>query len=205
MAGDWVQTSWLKPWLSSAGVILAADGAADLVIESGCIPDYLVGDLDSASVEARAISKTVVELEDQDFTDCEKLLQFATSIGINQLVLCGAQGSRIDHMLHALHCVARWEGDCLIAYEKMLARVLLGPATFQFWAAGTVSVIPLEFCGDVSVLGVQWPVNLADMKPTGFSSISNRGHGEVTVSLASGVLVVIWEYDGLPPPIDHEL
>jgi thiamine pyrophosphokinase len=198
LAGDRVSRPWLDRWLQEADFIFAADAGADLVLRAGRRPDLLVGDFDSVSPEGLASAKEVLKAEDQDFSDCEKLLGAALDRGIEDLVLCGLEGTRIDHGLHAVHSVARWPGRCLLAYETMLGRILAGPETLTISCNGVVSALPITDCRGVTMEGVRWPLDKAVMSPERFSSISNASEGTATISVLEGSLFTLWAYDGSP-------
>jgi thiamine pyrophosphokinase len=198
LAGDRVNLDWLEPWLREADRIYTADGGADLVLKAGFRPDVLLGDLDSVSPAGLASAKKVVRIENQDFSDSEKLLQFALAEGAEELVLCGLEGTRTDHALHAIQSSAKWQGRCLLAYESMLGTLLRGPESLNVKTRGTVSALPLTECEGVTISGVRWPLQAVKMSPLGFSSISNETEDIARLQLQSGCLMVLWTYDGRP-------
>jgi thiamine pyrophosphokinase len=198
LAGDRVNLAWLGQWIRQSTLTIAADGGADLIRKAGYQADVIVGDLDSVTEETKQLGKCIVEMPDQNFSDCEKLLQYITSQEIQSVTLCGLEGSRIDHTLHAIHSVARWPGTCLLAYENTLARIIRTGELITVQTRGTLSALPLESCRGVTMSGVRWPLNLVEMSPLGYESISNEAMGSATVSIREGTLLVSWSYDGCP-------
>jgi thiamine pyrophosphokinase len=82
--------------------ILAADGAAELMLGIGIMPNAIIGDLDSfKNIEGRSdISSEIVKIEDQDTTDFEKCLNYATAKGYRNILILGFHGGDLEHTLN---------------------------------------------------------------------------------------------------------
>ena len=86
--------------LDKATSILACDGAANTLIEKGCIPDIIIGDLDSLSDKNREEYKNRIILkDDQSQNDLRKAINYAIDNNINAISILGASGKREDHMI----------------------------------------------------------------------------------------------------------
>src|ERR1043165_9573712 len=95
----------LKAWAESAELVVAADGAADRLLEVGVRANIIVGDLDSLTSDPG--SSQVIRVQDAESTDCDKLLRWARDEGHVDLTLAGVEGDLLDHMLSTLSsCVA---------------------------------------------------------------------------------------------------
>ncbi|HWD41918.1 MAG TPA: hypothetical protein VG944_23965, partial [Fimbriimonas sp.] len=142
LAGDRLKPEWLRPWVDSADVVIAADAGADFVVAADRVPAVLVGDLDSVSEKTRQIVPLVAEHQEQESSDCDKLLAHVRSMGSESVTLCGAEGRRIDHMVATLGSAARSDLRVTIAYEEMIAYVLRGPVDIRLAHQGLVSLLP---------------------------------------------------------------
>jgi thiamine pyrophosphokinase len=198
LAGDLANADLVRLWAESADVVLAADGGADHLVAAGIRPDATVGDLDSISDRGRDASRLLIGVEDQDHSDCDKLLQFAEESGFSSITLVAATGRRVDHMLGALFSAARSRMNVSIAYDCLYARILRGPVKREIEARGMFSLIPLTPCEDVCLDGVSWPLLDARLEPQGLISLSNKALGHVRIEIGSGSGVAFVEFDGKP-------
>lgn len=100
---NWPQN--LKAELKKADVIFGVDRGSLLLEELGIIPDVAIGDFDSLkSAELAKIEKTVADIRYstpiKDLTDSELMIKVAfEEYQVDELVIFGATGGRIDHFL----------------------------------------------------------------------------------------------------------
>ena len=98
--GEFPTHSIPLPILDKATSILACDGAANTLIEKRCIPDIIIGDLDSLSDKNREEYKNRIILkDDQSQNDLRKAINYAIHHNINTISILGASGKREDHMI----------------------------------------------------------------------------------------------------------
>lgn len=88
-----------EPWL------IAADRGLEFFEKNGICPDMAVGDFDSLSVEGQNYLKTLTDTEvirlrpEKDDSDTQSAACFAMDRGAKRIVILGATGNRIDHLL----------------------------------------------------------------------------------------------------------
>lgn len=183
-------------------IVLAADGALDHALAAGLTPAGLVGDLDSISPEGLAWAQhhaTITRHDtDKDHTDTELALQVAVELAPQRLVLLAGGGDRLDHSLAAIGALGHpsltsipeidgWWGD-------QRFHVLHGPGklTLAVETAGVVSLLATHGqAGGVTVTGVRWPLDDADLAPLVGHGVSNEVVDEhVEIRLHQGVLTV---------------
>lgn len=86
-------------------VYMAADSGMEFYYRNHLKPDIIVGDFDSVTGEALSFFKEQEgilfrELNPmKDDTDTESALRLAIEMGANEIVILGATGSRLDHVL----------------------------------------------------------------------------------------------------------
>ncbi len=83
-------------------VLVCADGGLRHAKKLQVIPEYIVGDFDSSTVELREQykrSSQIVHITRQSDTDMEKAIKFAMKLKATHLVLMGADGGRLDHAI----------------------------------------------------------------------------------------------------------
>lgn len=182
--------SQLEAWVRSANFVLAADGAYDRLKEIGFEPNLVVGDMDSIS---GIPSENSVLDSDQDSSDCDKLLAYATKLGHSEITLVSIEGDRTDHLLGTLGSCLRSPLTVRLALRTGAAWVLRGPCYFRLNAArgDILSLMPVEACQGVDFSGVEWPLVDVEMAPSLFVSLSNRAvEDQVEVRLGEGSAVL---------------
>lgn len=90
--------------------IICADGGAEAAKKLNLKPDVIIGDLDSVSNETLKYFSDVeiIQLRRQNDTDVEKCLKYAIRKKIKEVVLVGATGDRLDHMICNLGIVIKY-------------------------------------------------------------------------------------------------
>lgn len=181
----------LAEWARTADVILAADGAADRLLQAGIEPTTTIGDLDSLSSVLGL--KRVIQDPDQETSDCDKLLNLANRIGHRAITLAGVEGDRLDHVLSTFASAAKCGLAVRLVLRDGIAHVLRGPGVYLFDAipGERVSLMPLERCEDLHLSGVAWPLEGGVLSALGQVSISNQvSAARIEVRLASGAAVL---------------
>ena len=87
-----------------ANMTICADGGAKHIINSGVVPDVIVGDMDSIDKNIlKAYEDMHIEIcmhpVKKDKTDTELAVDYAISHGATDITLLGATGTRLDHTL----------------------------------------------------------------------------------------------------------
>jgi thiamine pyrophosphokinase len=83
--------------------LIAADGAANVLVDIGIGPEFIVGDLDSVTQQTIDHLRGTTELiheTDQDSTDFEKALRFANSQLWHHVLVIGMHGGDLEHTLN---------------------------------------------------------------------------------------------------------
>lgn len=103
--------------------IFAADGACLALLKNGIIPDFIIGDLDSFSIED-VISKgypkeKIIKISDQETNDFEKTLKFAAELGYKNILILGIHGGLYEHSLNNWSVLSRYSKYMnLTIYDK---------------------------------------------------------------------------------------
>lgn len=189
--------------LSDADLIVAADGGVDWLESVGISPHRVVGDLDSASVgsvDRMATARIPIDRHpiDKDASDVELSLHAARAAGANEIVILGALGGVLDHLLaNVLLLGSDAAAGCSVrlVHGTTAARLLVGPghALLHGPPGSRVSLLAVgSAAGGVTTLGLRWPLDTERLEAG-----STRGLGNVVdappaeVRLADGRLLVI--------------
>ncbi|NOX89589.1 MAG: thiamine diphosphokinase [Calditrichaeota bacterium] len=107
--GEGLHKRRLKQALRDVSAVIAADGGANYCRKNNVIPDYIIGDLDSISIDHTQISPEteLIRIDDQYSTDLEKALKLADTLKPDRLRLLNATGKRSDHAVANILFLAR--------------------------------------------------------------------------------------------------
>jgi thiamine pyrophosphokinase len=186
----------------AGAIVIAADGALDHALAAGLTPAGLVGDLDSVSADGLAWAQAHATIDrhdpDKDRTDTELALRMAAGLHPERLILIGA-GERLDHTIAAIGALGHPRLTSIPVIEgwwgEQALRVVHGPgrARLALRVGTTLSLLALHgTCSSVSIDGVRWPMDRAELHPVVGLGVSNVVTQEqVDVRLLSGVLTII--------------
>lgn len=185
-----------KNLLKDVDIIICADGGAYNAKKMGIVPDYIIGDLDSASSSIIQFFKNeaeIIEDPDQYKTDLEKALSLAESLNPCEILILGAIGDRIDHTIANIWCLNYIKTDvkAQIIDEKNSIELVENSMDITGDKDDIVSIIPLTDVSGLTYKGMKWLLSNADAK-YGWFGISNRlSEKNAKVSLTKGKLLVI--------------
>lgn len=143
--------------------ILAADGAANRLLELGITPDYIVGDLDSIKISDKISNfdkNKLFVFPDQNSCDFEKIIEFAKKMNYYTCLMIGFHGGDLEHTLNNWSvltkignsiniCILDKQRYCLPIYNSLSLAVKPGE---------TISIIPSPKA-KLATLGLKWELN----------------------------------------------
>jgi thiamine pyrophosphokinase len=188
-------------WLTGAEMFVCADAAGHPYDDLPRLPDLVIGDFDSLA--GRIINgrdgPRYLRVDDQDTTDSEKALLYLADQGIDEVVLLGAVGWRLDHTLYNCQLLERFAGTlrvCIVGPYGDTVRIGAGESVSWSLPVGTrFSLLPLSgAAGGVTMEGAAYPL-LGDTLETGaFATVSNRvAESPLLITVGSGSLLVVVE------------
>ena len=187
--------------LKYAPFLVAADGGVTVAVSMKLVPDAVIGDLDSASIEALSVvpEARIWTVTEQETTDFEKCL---ARIEAPYILAVGFAGSRLDHLLAVFTALTRYVArNCLVISEEEV--IFVAPRTLALdLALGTrVSLFPLGPVRGTSE-GLEWPIAGLDFAPDGRIGTSNRVTGPVKLSFDEEKMLVLLPRDCLDAAIE---
>jgi len=182
-------------------VVVAADAGAELAFELGVVVDVVVGDFDSISSHAlEALGRAGARIErharEKGATDLALALDAALAFGPRRILLVGAMGGRLDHLL----------GELLLlgadAYAGVELDALLGAAAVHVVRGerslvGTPGELVSLFALHGPAVGVVTEVLVYPLRGETLPAGSSRGISnvfaaeEARISLERGVLLAL--------------
>ena len=123
--------------------IVCCDGAANTFISHGYIPNMIIGDGDSLSVENRMLYKDrLLYVADQETNDLTKAIRFLLGKNFRNVVILGATGKREDHTLGNISLLM----EHLYRYATVIHSVLVPDNKFLFSISVHVTCVPKGWC-----------------------------------------------------------
>lgn len=174
-------------------LIIAADGGYQLVKDKTV--QAVLGDFDTLGYTPDDI-KTITYPTDKDKTDGEICLDYLKSIGASEVVIYGALGGKIDHVLGNLNLLAYANSIGLNAsIVSANTEIYFVHATFhkKIEIGSTLSIIP--FGGDVTFKhskGLKYALKDLTISPLSSLGISNKVVDSVVeIEILSGKCLTI--------------
>ncbi|GAB6190144.1 thiamine diphosphokinase [Marinitoga arctica] len=114
--------NFYKSIINNCEILIAVDKGIELFKKLDLEPDYLIGDLDSASQEAIewAESNDVEIIKyrtDKDFTDIDLAIEFSIERSANKIFISGFLGNRLDHILGSLLLLKKYNSNIIFLEE----------------------------------------------------------------------------------------
>ncbi len=210
VSGGKIEDSFATKWITEQkpDEIIAVDSGMEYFRRTGRKPDLILGDFDSVSEETFAYFEkqegiTWKRLNPvKDDTDTEFAIRYAIEEGAEQIVLLGATGSRLDHVLGNIELLGiGLETGVEIFLVDTHNRIRMIKSGIQLKKEEQfgkyVSLIP--YSGEVKHLylkGFKYPLEDAVLK--GFCSlgVSNEITADVAeISFEEGILLVVESKD----------
>ncbi len=181
----------LASQLDWAERVIAVDHGVDCMVDMGCEPDVLVGDLDSVKSPVHKLTCPIEQSDDKYSTDFEKGLRIAGKF--ERLHILGGLGERTDHLLTNLLIAAGLDlstnvlfmGDSEVIHRISPARPLEG----MLMIGSTISLLPFSLCEGVESRGLRWNLSQTDMGiglQLGQSNVVEKK--DVQIKIRSGIM-----------------
>ena len=178
-------------------IIIAADGGYKYLLTENIEPDIIIGDFDSLAVPPKA--KDIIRLNPvKDITDMKAAVDIGIEKGFSEFVIYGALGGRFDHTLANIQLVAELSQNGksaeIIDGKTVVTAVTDGKITFDASYKGYISVFShSDICERVSIIGLKYTLENADLKNTFSLGVSNEFIGkESEIIIGKGTAIVVF-------------
>lgn len=188
--------------------MIAADSGMDFLYRNGLVPDMVAGDFDSVDDESLDEFSSLPDVEllrlnpIKDDTDTEFVIREAIRRGATEIILLGATGTRLDHVLANIYLlgIGLEEGVQIQIVDahnriRMIDSVLEISKEDQF--GEYVSILPIR--GDtkgVTLEGMKYSLQDANIPCFSSLGVSNEiMDAKAKISMRQGYLLVIESRD----------
>lgn len=210
VSGGYIDDEFALEWLekNKYECMIAADSGMNFLYRNGLVPNVIAGDFDSVASESleHFIQKGEVEMlrlnPVKDDTDTEFVIREAIRRGAKEIILLGATGTRLDHVLANVNLlgIGLEEGVSIQLVDKhnrirMISDSIEVYKDEQF--GSFVSVLPVK--GDakgVTLEGMKYLLKDADIASFSSLGVSNEiVEKSAKISVKQGILLVIESRD----------
>ena len=180
-------------------LILCADAGYALARRAGVEPDWIIGDFDSA--ERPDAGNVLVHPVIKDDTDTILCARFALEEGIQDFLIVGGVGGRLDHTLANLQTLAflTAQGAHAELCDGNVHLVMLQNGSLRIpRTGGKLSVFAFGGeCSGVCISGAKYNVSDATLTPNFPLGMGNDFVEDTAeISVEQGALLVMWELHG---------
>ncbi|MEG3586592.1 MAG: thiamine diphosphokinase [Actinomycetota bacterium] len=187
-------------FVDEKSLVIAADSGLDNALALGCLPNVLIGDLDSISAKGLSWAENNnVEIiafpRDKDRSDLELAMEYAIQ-NCKSLLLIDSGLGRIDQLFGLFTLLASENISsipCRAIVSNSLITVVKEKIEISKRGDNTVSIFAHtgEVTG-VSTTGFKWELDDATLEPNSTLGLSNELVNETgLISIRSGTLLVI--------------
>lgn len=189
---------YTKKRILTYSVLIAVDGGINHCHAMELVPNFILGDLDSANPEFLEVFKEVSTQRyprDKDQTDLELALKLVVHDQIEEIGVFGALGDRTDHTLGNIILLSRYKCKIFLENEKERLFVIRGRTEIPTQPGQVISLIPINGpVQGITTQGLKWPLQNASLDKD-FIGISNQAtEAKVVVELAQGDLLCCINY-----------
>ena len=203
--GDFVFNDRIRKQIESADRIVCADGGANNLVDIDITPDLILGDSDSILSDTLRHFKDVevIKESDENGTDIMKVINYELSRGVDELVLLGATGGRIDHTLANLSLLTRYTDLIKINIIDNNSEILFikDSISFESQIGRKLSLMVIGGNSSLTTKGLKWELNEESLLFSPFGISNEVAFSPVTIEVeGNGVfLFKLFEMsDGTP-------
>ena len=188
--------------------LICADGGANAARKINLLPDFIIGDLDSVTMDTLKYftgKSEIIGNKQQNDTDVEKCIKYAIKKRLDNIVLTGVTGDRLDHTFCNLGIVLKFSRLAMlrIIAEDSLLAPYSGNVNMKTCSGETISLYGFNSKTRIISEGLYYPLKNISL-PFGIKeSTSNLAVGkEVKLKISGGVIFVIRDFKTI---IKHDL
>jgi thiamine pyrophosphokinase len=181
--GDFPHPNFVQQMIHDDDLLIAADAGYYHIRQIGLVPTIVIGDLDSILAEDQDLLlaekiPTIKHPVNKDETDLDLCLRYALEMDVEEIIVTGAFGGRVDQTLGNMMILddpkfigrkVKLEDGITEAFFIDQGREIVGKP------GDTISLIPwgVPVTG-ITTIGLQYPLNVETLFPNQSRGISNR-------------------------------
>ena len=182
---------------TKADFVIACDAGYIHAQRADIVPDMIIGDFDSYLGDLPGGVEIIRTKPEKDDTDTMMALKLAIRRGYRRIMLVGALGGRVDHMLANISLIAfaatKGADLQIVDGHHQIFAVRDGKRRVPRSSWRNLSVFAFDTeCTGVTLRGVKYPLEGAVLTNTFALGVSNEFTEDIAeISVESGILIVV--------------
>ena len=188
--GNFPKESSLIEMIKNSDFIIAADGAANKLIDNDLIPNVVIGDLDSFKKDENR-KLNIIKTIDQSKTDFQKSLDWCVKNDIKSLSIFAISGMNEDHFLGSLYILNEYSDKInWRAYSDFsIISPSIGEKSFNSFKGQKVSLFALNNQSIVSSKNLEYELDKYKLLPSANAVRNISKAGNFTLRSSSNLVV----------------
>ncbi len=180
--------------------LICADGGGNSALRMSLTPDFIIGDLDSISIEAiKKFKKTseIIQYKRQDDTDVEKCLKYAIKNKFDEALLIGVTGDRLDHTICNLGIVLKFFSKINLSLlaENSYLKLYTGDVRLKTQKGEIISLYGFDKKTKITSTGLEYPLKNISLPFGEKESTSNVStSNSIQLKIKNGIIFVIRDF-----------
>jgi thiamine pyrophosphokinase len=195
--------TFLKQNERSSFALISADGASNVLFLNNITPDYIIGDLDSifpdVLIHYKEYGVIIKRIIEQESNDLEKCLIFALSKGMNNIIITGYGGKRIDHTINNFSILKKYSKKGKIKYvdDTFEVFIIIDSVEFDYEIGEVVSIQGFPKAEGIKTEGLKYSLKNESLEFGIREGALNRAiSNKIKITVKRGELLVFKRHFG---------
>ena len=184
-------------YIKNADRIICCDGSTQHLINFGCEPHAIVGDIDSLSDElACKYADKIFRDSNQETNDLTKAVNWCISRGFNDIVIVGATGKREDHTLGNISLLTEYcrYANVIMATDTGILRAYYNSVEIETFRGQAVSIFSIDSDTKITSTGLKYPLNNTKITNWWTATLNETLSDRFFLDFKSGRILVFLKY-----------
>ena len=186
--------------LNSSAFVICADGGYEIALSHSITPHVVIGDADSGKM-SQLVNNSKTEFvyfkQEKDVSDTFLCVEYAISLGFNEIEIIGGIGGRLDHTISNIQTIAKFSSDSIKLTMRDGANFItvVSDSSITIKKEENFSLSLFSFsdiCSGITTTGLQYSLTNATLQNSYPLGLSNEFVENVaTIEVKQGKLLVV--------------
>ena len=183
--------------LNNSNTIIACDGAADKLLKNNYVPNVIIGDLDSISLNIKKIHQDkIIKVEDQSNNDLQKAIDFVIANKVNSINIIGATGLREDHQIGNIFSILDYDDNINIKIytDYGIFKRVFKNSKFSSYVGQKISLFNIDNTIKIKSNGLKYNINKSYISTIYSMTLNESISKNINFNLSHGKLLIFQKY-----------